>query len=121
MPKAWLEDTRKAWEREAKARGRFAYSDGPLTVSATVRVGVEWWEYLGGVDTWIELCCALIRSCITPVSGLQTVPNYTISDLPCILDLSVIDSGYNVSILQQSQLEWLLFLARHFSDGFKEA
>ena len=42
-------------------------------------------------------------------------------DLPCILDLSVIDSGYNVSILQQSQLEWLLFLARHFSDGFKEA
>ena len=49
------------------------------------------------------------------------MPNYTISDLPCILDLSVIDSGYNVSILQQSQLEWLLFLARHFSDGFKEA
>ena len=104
-----------------KGAWAIAYSDGPLTVSATVRVGVEWWEYLGGVDTWIELCCALIRSCITPVSGLQTVPNYTISDLPCILDLSVIDSGYNVSILQQSQLEWLLFLARHFSDGFKEA
>ena len=56
MPKAWLEDTRKAWEREAKARGRFAYSDGPLTVSATVRVGVEWWE-LNTVNHYMLWCC----------------------------------------------------------------
>lgn len=98
-----------------------AYSDGPLSVSATVRVGIEWWEYLGGKDTWIELCCALIRSCITPASGKQAAPTYTISDLPEILDMSVIDRSYNVSILQNSQLEWLLFLARHFSDGFKNS
>ena len=51
-----------------------AYSDGPLSVSATVRVGIEWWEFLGGKDTWIELCCALIRSCITPVNAPQATP-----------------------------------------------
>ena len=96
-----------------------AYTDGPLTVSATVRVGIEWWEYLGGKDTWIELCCALIRACITPVNGQPPAPAYTISDLPDILDMSMVPAGYNVSVLQNSQLEWLLFLARHFSDGFK--
>ena len=95
-----------------------AYTDGPLKVSATVRVGIEWWEYLGGKDAWIELCCALIRACITPMNGPQPTPNYTISDIPDILDLSPLPSGYNVSVLQHSQLEWLLFLARHFSDGF---
>ena len=97
-----------------------AYSDGPLSVSATVRIGIEWWEYLGGKDTWIEVCCALVRSCITPVNGPKAAPTYTISDLAGILDLSDVGSGYNVSILQNSQLEWLLFLARHFSDGFRK-
>ena len=101
-----------------KGAWSIAYSDGPLTVSATVRIGIEWWEYLGGTDTWVELCCALIRACIEPVGDPQTIPSYTISDLPGILDLSAIDGGYNVSILQRSQLEWLLLLARHFSDGF---
>ena len=103
-----------------KGRWSVAYSDGPLTVSATVRLGIEWWEYFGGTDTWIELCCALIRSCITPTDRPQDIPNYIISDLPNILDMSEINAGYNVSILQNSQLEWLLFLARHFSDGFAD-
>ena len=103
-----------------KGAWSIAYSDGPLSVSATIRVGIEWWEYLGGKDTWIEVCCALIRSCITPVYGPQASPSYMISDLPSILDLSDIDRGYNVSILQNSQLEWLLFLARHYSDGFRK-
>ena len=102
---------RQAWS--------IAYSDGPLTVSATVRVGLEWWEYLGGKDAWLELCCALIRSCIAPARGPQPRPIYTTSDLSDILDLSEIDDAYNVSLLQRSQLEWLLFLARHFCDGFR--
>ena len=93
------------------------YTDGPLKVSATVRVGIEWWEYIGGRDAWIELCCALIRACIMPVSGLRSTCTYTISDLSDILDMSMLSTDYNVSILQNSQLEWLLFLARHFSDG----
>ena len=98
-----------------------SYSDGSLTVSATVRVGIEWWEYLGGENAWIELCCALVRCCIEPDLGLDISTNYTIPDLPTILDMSILDDGYNVAILQRSQLEWLLFLARHFADGFTDA
>ena len=103
-----------------KGAWSIAYSDGPLSISATVRIGIEWWEYLGGKDTWIKVCCALIRSCVTPVNGPQPTATYTISDLAGILDLSDIASGYNVSILQNNQLEWLLFLARHFCDGFRK-
>lgn len=103
-----------------KGNWSIAYADGPLTVSATVRVGIEWWEYLGGNDTWIELCCALIRACIAPATSPHSSQVYAISDLPGILDMSMISGDYNTSLLQNSQLEWLLFLARHFSDGFLE-
>ena len=110
-PQSKLSDSHKgSWS--------IGYSYGPLSVKASVRVGIEWWEYLGGTDTWIELCCALIRSCIVPDGAIRATPTYTISDLPAILEMTEIDPGYNVSILQKSQLEWLLFLARHFSDGF---
>lgn len=95
-----------------------SYSDGPLTVSATIRIGIEWWEYLGGPDAWLELCCALIRACIAPSTSVPSGSTYVISDLAEILDLTRLDSSYNVSILQRSQFEWLLFLARHFCDGF---
>ena len=97
-----------------------SYVDGPLSVTATVRVGLEWWEYLGGEDAWLELCCALIRSCVTPTSGIITGGNYTISDMEAILDMSGVGGNYNVSLLQSSQLEWLLFLARHFCDELKD-
>ena len=102
-----------------KGSWSIGYSDGPLNVTASVRIGIEdWWEYLGGADTWVELCCALIRSCIVPDSTTHGVPTYIISDLPAILEMTEIDPGINFSILQKSQLEWLLFLACHFSDGF---
>ena len=94
------------------------YKDGPLKVSATVRVGVEWWDYLGGSDTWLEVCCALIRACVIPVTVPQGAPTYSISDLHSILDMSGLPAGYNVAVLQKSQLEWVLFLARHLADGF---
>lgn len=98
-----------------------AYSTGALKVSATVRNGIEWWELLGGAKhTWLELCCALIRACVVARQPLQTTPPYTIVDLREILDHSFLDPGYNVSLLQRSQFEWLLFLARHFSDGFAD-
>ena len=101
-----------------KGSWSIGYSDGPLNVKASVRVGIEWWEYLGGCDTWVELCCALIRSCIVPDSAAHGTPTHMITDLPSILEMTEIDPEYNVSILQKSQLEWLLFLAHHFSDGF---
>lgn len=109
-------------KRTASHKGAWAiaYKDGPLSVSAAVRVGIEWWDFLGGPDTWIELCCALIRSCITPASGHPPAQSHSITDMHQILDMSGIEDGYNVSLLQSSQLEWLLLLARHFSDGLTE-
>lgn len=93
-----------------------SYSSQQLTVTATVRVGMEWWDYLGGPGTWIELCVALIRACVVPNNAVRNAPTYTINDLAAILRLDSLPHGYNVSLLQQSQLEWLLFLARHFCD-----
>lgn len=88
-----------------------------IVVTATVRIGIEWWAYLGGEDAWLELCIALIRTCIDPASRRDQLPNYAISDLSSILNTSGLPGGYNVAILQESQIEWLLFLARHFCDN----
>ena len=96
------------------------YEDGPLTVSATIRIGIDWWDFLGGPDTWLEICCGLIRACIAPTATPVSSARSTIADLPTILDVSCLPSGFNVSILQSSQLEWLLFLARHFVDDFEQ-
>jgi hypothetical protein len=93
-----------------------AYRDDGLEVTATVRVGIEWWNFLGGRDAWLELCIALIRACIDPAGPRAQRPAYTISDLGDILDMSSMAAGFNVAILQASQIEWLLFLARHFCD-----
>ncbi|WP_421860914.1 PmeII family type II restriction endonuclease [Parvibaculum sp.] len=93
-----------------------SYQESKLDVTATVRVGIEWWDYLGGENTWIELCAALIRVCISPTGDTLQTANYVISDLKDILDLSSIPKSFNVALLQKSQLEWLLFLARHFCD-----
>lgn len=93
-----------------------SYSHGNLSVTASVRVGIEWWDYLGGPNTWIELCVALIRVCIAPSQIQAVAPTYVISDLARILDLGPIPIDYNVALLQRSQFEWLLFLARHFCD-----
>jgi Type II restriction endonuclease EcoO109I len=93
------------------------YQLGGLEVTATVRIGIEWWAYLGGENAWLEMCLALIRACITAAGPRIDTPQYLISDLGSILDTSGLPTGFNVAIIQQSQIEWLLFLARHFSDG----
>lgn len=98
-----------AWE--------IAYSDGPLHVTAAVRIGIAWWTYLGGPDTWIELSTALIRACVDPGPEQTDPQSHIIRDLGSILDLTWLDSSFNVALLQKSQYEWLLFLARHFCDG----
>lgn len=96
-----------------------SYSNAGLDVSATVRVGIELWDYLGGPTAWIELCAALIRACIAPGPVQKASPTYVISDLGEILDTSMIPDDFNIALLQRSQFEWLLFLARHFCDGLK--
>lgn len=93
------------------------YELDDLEVSATVRIGIDWWTYLGGEDAWLEMCLALIRACIPAAAARNDVPEYVISDLEAILDTSGVPAGFNVAIIQQSQIEWLLFLARHFADG----
>lgn len=100
-------------------RGSWAirYELGGLDVTATVRVGIDWWSYLGGENAWLEVCVALIRACVLPDGPRSELPTYTISDLASILELPELPQGYNVGLLQQSQLEWVLFLARHFCDG----
>ncbi len=96
-----------------------SYKYSGITVNASVRVGIDWWDYLGGQNTWLELCASLIRACITPTIVQQTAPQYIISDLGEIVDISSISSDYNIALLQRSQLEWLLFLARHFCDEIR--
>lgn len=100
-----------------KRNWSIAYSNNSsLTVTATVRVGLEWWEYLGGPDAWVELCVSLIRSCIAPSNFLTQTPTYIISDLKNIVDTTTLPDSFNVALLQKSQIEWLLLLSRHFCD-----
>ncbi len=66
-----------------------AYSQPSLNVSATVKVGIEWWDYLGGPNTWLELCVALIRACIAPSTPQNAQQEYVISDLAEIYEFSV--------------------------------
>lgn len=104
---------------QCTGRWSISYRSQQLTVNSTVRVGIEWWDYLGGPGTWVELCAALIRACIVPSNSVRQPPNYLISDLGAILRLDLLPAGYNVALLQHSQLEWLLFLARHFCDEIR--
>lgn len=103
-----IETHRKAWS--------IHYAVDGINVRASVRIGIDWWTYLGGPNTWLEVCIALIRACVIPAGVRTDVPKYTISDLESIIDTSGLPRGFNVSLLQESQIEWLLFLARHFCD-----
>ncbi|MGO8740025.1 PmeII family type II restriction endonuclease [Rhodoblastus sp.] len=95
-----------------------AYKRGDgVKICATVRIGVEWWSYLGGRDAWLEVCVALIRACVDPTTAPRRAAPYAIADLESILDTSGLPADYGVALIQESQFEWLLFLARHFSDG----
>ena len=83
----------------------------------TIRIGVELYDYIAGHDrAFVEICVALIRACITPSETPPGDYAFTIADLPEITSLDVVPAGFNVSILQRSQFEWLFFVARHFCD-----
>jgi Type II restriction endonuclease EcoO109I len=89
---------------------------GTAPASATIRIGKDWWDYLGGPLCLMEVCTSLIRACVAP--GLADPPGtaYIISDLTNIVDWPIGHGPVNVSILQASQLPWLFFLMRHFCD-----
>lgn len=93
-----------------------AFSKNAVVVNVAVRVGLDWWAYLGGPTCFVELSTALIRACIRPVDVNAGQRQYTISDLSDIVSIGCVPHDFNVSVLQRSQLEWLFFVARHFCD-----
>ncbi|HAU36281.1 MAG TPA: hypothetical protein DCX07_01005 [Phycisphaerales bacterium] len=94
-----------------------AFRKKGIVVTVAVRVGLDWWSYLGGPTCFVELCTAMIRACIKPTDSSGAVPGrYAISDLLGIVSVGCVPDDFNVSVLQRSQLEWLFFVARHFCD-----
>ena len=88
-----------------------------VQVRVTIRIGVELWGYIAGHDlAFLEICTALIRSCIKPVNTKRGKHQYAIIDLEDIVSIAEIPDAFNIKILQRSQFEWLFFLARHFCD-----
>ena len=87
-----------------------------VSVEVTVRIGKDWWDYLGGSTCFVELCAAMIRACVQPGECDPDDYEHMISDLGEIVSMSRVLRDYNVSILQRSQLQWLFFVARHFCD-----
>jgi len=47
---------------------RFTWGKGAdrLAVTANIRIGLDWWTYLGGTTCFAELCIVLIRACVAP-------------------------------------------------------
>lgn len=89
-----------------------------IEISATVRIGMEWWHYLGGSSqTAVEVWTSLIRACVLPGEADPAEHKYVIQDLSQIVSLASVPDEYNVGLLQRSQLSWLFFIARHFCDA----
>ena len=93
-----------------------AFKVNGVSVNVSVRIGVEWWRHLGGDNCFMEVVTALVRACVAPAPSDSKVHDYAVNEIGQIVDTSSVPSGYNVSILQRSQLEWLFFVARHFCD-----
>lgn len=88
-----------------------------ITVSVTVRVGIELWNHFSDRETaFLEMTSAIIRACVVPADASPSSVKYTIADLADILSLAPVPDEFNVSVLQRSQWEWLFFFARHFCD-----
>lgn len=94
------------------------FKKNDITVNVTIRIGLQWWEHLGGATCPFELASALIRSCVVvnPHFGNEEI-SYSICDIASIISLEQILSNYNISILQKSQMPWLFFFMYHFCDA----
>lgn len=102
--------------RQPDQRWDCAFTKDGVAVDVTVRIGLDWWSYLGGPNCLVEMCAALIRACVSPGEGDPPGYSYTIADLAEIASTLCVPSAFNVSLLQHSQLGWLFFTARHFCD-----
>lgn len=97
-----------------------AFTRDGIEVKVAVRIGSDWWTYLGGERCLTELCAAMIRACVPPGDADPANQTYTISDLSQIVSTATVPTDFNVAILQRSQLPWLFFLARHFCDALED-
>jgi len=96
------------------------FSKNGVSVDVAVRIGLDWWNYLGGELCFIEVFTALIRACINAGSSDLNSYQYTISDLSNIVSTSGVREDFNVSILQRSQIPWMFLMAYHFCDQLTE-
>ena len=87
-----------------------------VTADATIRIGLDWWDHLGGELCFVEVFSALIRACIEVGTADESTCQYMIGDLGRIVSATGVDHDYNVEILQISQLPWLFLMANHFCD-----
>ncbi len=101
-------------------RWNCAFQERGISVDVTVRIGLDWWEHLGGPNCFIEVFSALIRACIAPGTPDPAAHQYVIADLHDIVSTASVGRDYNVSLLQRSQLPWLFLIARHFCDELAE-
>ena len=91
-----------------------------VTVTVTVRIGIDLWNYVAGHDlAFMEICASLIRSCVKPTETDSGQSTYAILDLERIISLDGLPISFNTKILQRSQLEWLFFFSRHFCDDLE--
>ena len=93
-----------------------AFVDQGVSVRAAVRIGLDWWDYLGGELCFVEVMTALIRACIAPGQADSNGYPYAVADLGAIVSTEVVPEGFNVSLLQKSQIPWLFLAARHYCD-----
>ena len=96
------------------------FQKGGVTVDVSIRIGLDWWRHLGGKLCFVEVFTALIRACINAGAADSHDYDYMIADLGDITDISCVEAGYNVSLLQRSQLPWLFLMAKHFCDSFTD-
>jgi hypothetical protein len=89
---------------------------GQVPVTATVRIGADWWEFLGGPTCLLEVCVALIRACVAVGTIDPPGTTYTIGDLAQIVGLPPSHPNYNVGLLQPNQIPWLFLLLKHYYD-----
>ena len=101
-------------------RWNCAFVKDKITVNVTVRIGLDWWNHLGGPNCFLEVFTALIRACISPGTSDKSDHNYLISDLKQIVSSASSGNEYNVSLLQRSQMPWLFLIARHFCDDLTD-
>ena len=87
-----------------------------ITVDVVVRVGLDWWEHLGGEYCFVEVFTALIRACVNVGPADDSGHRYTIQDLYGIVSMDSTDPNFNVALLQRNQLPWLFLMTDHFCD-----